>query len=197
MRSDTTGKNHTIERVVGRRVLMGRRLGELRVARRMTLRQAARASGLSPSFISMVERGETEIAISRLIRLCDAYRVVVAELLADMHGPFVEYMALDDALQVPDAEAGVDLRYLCSPSWHMAPFRIGLEPGARLEGLKHPVEEFVHCVAGTPTMIVGGVEWLLRPGDTLVIPPHVGHGYANMASGPALLVGAVERNAVT
>lgn len=159
----------------------------------MSLRDAAAAADLSPSFIGLVEKGETEIAISRLIRLADAYGAGVADLLADVHEPQVEYVPMDDALTVPTNVEGVEILYLASPSWPMEPFLVRLEPGAQLTGLRHAAEEFVHCVEGHPTLHVGAFEQAMAPGDTISVPSLAEHAYINASTEKALLVGAVRR----
>ncbi len=172
---------------------IGERLRQLRIAKGMSLRDAATAAGLSASFISLVERGETEIAISRLIRLADTYGIVVADLLDNVHEPAVEFVPAAAAHEIPRAGDEVIVSYLASPSWTMQPFLVRLQPGARLDSLSHTAEEFLHCVSGQPTLIVAGEKQPLSPGDTLFLPPHVEHCYTNPGSEPATLVGAIRR----
>ncbi len=172
---------------------IGRRLKALRQDRQMSLRDAGNVAGLSPSFIGLVERGETEIAISRLIRLADAYGCVVADLLADVHEPRVEYMPISQALSMPTNVQGVEILYLASPSWPMEPFMVRLEPHARLEGLRHNSEEFLHCITGTPALRVGDQVQPLAPGDTIFVPRLAEHAYLNEADQSAVLLGAVHR----
>ena len=172
---------------------IGERLRRVRLQRHMSLRDVATAAGLSPSFVSLVERGETEIAISRLIRLADACGVVLIDLLDTVRDPAVEFVPAEQGRHVPRDDDGVEVIYLASPSWSMQPFKVELGPGATLDSLAHPTEEFVHCVSGLPTMTVLGEERQLRPGDTLVLPAFAEHTYGNRADEPAVLVGAVRR----
>lgn len=133
---------------------IGERLHRVRLQRHMSLRDVAAAAGLSPSFVSLVERGETEIAISRLIRLADACGVVLVDLLDTVHEPAVEFVPGEQGRHVPRDEDDVEVIYLASPSWSMQPFKVELGPGATLDSLAHPTEEFVHPM---PTF--------RRPGD--------------------------------
>lgn len=175
---------------------IGERLRQIRVARGMSLREAASSAGLSPSFISLVERGETEIAISRLIRLADSYDIVVADLLDNVHEPAVEFVAAGEAHEIPRAGDDVVVAYVGSPSWSMQPFLVRLLPGARLDSLAHSVEEFLHCLEGYPHMIVGGLPQPMSPGDTLFVPAHVEHSYTNPGGEGAVLIGAIRRHEV-
>lgn len=159
----------------------------------MSLRDAANRAGLSASFVGLVERGSTEIAISRLIRLADAYGALVADLLADVHESRVEFVAAADALQAETNVEGVEIVYLATPSWGMEPFVVRLEPGAKLGGLSHGTEEFIHCIAGEATLSVAGQAYKMAPGDTILIPPLAEHCYANDAKVQATVIGAIIR----
>ena len=175
---------------------LGAALRALRQERGMSLTAAAEASGLSRSFISMVENGTTEIAVSRLIRLAGAYGAFAADLLTSVHATTdPEFVSLDGAFEAPAPPPGIELRYLASASWRIQPFMVVLQPGARLDRLSHAGTEFVHCVEGTVRMTVAGQSYDLSEGDTLVIPEHAEHAYANETGSTARIVGGVERPA--
>lgn len=173
------------------RSALGAHLLELRQHSGKSLREAAGLAGLSPAFVSLVERGQTEIGLSRLIRLADAYDANIADLLAEIHGPDVEYVSASEALTPPRAPGDPKVVYLTSPSWQLQPFRIEIEPGASLNSLSHAGEEFIHCVAGEVEMTVTGRTWTLSTGDTIVIPPRAQHAYRNAGTSLAIVVGAV------
>jgi len=170
---------------------LGAHLRTLRTESGKSLREAAGLASLSPQFISLVERGQTEIGLSRLIRLADAYDANIADLLAEINGRDVEFVAAADAFTAPRAKGDPKVVYLTSPSWQLQPFRIEVEPAAKLEGLSHAGEEFVHCVTGILTMTINGREWELHPGDTVVVPPRAQHAYRNDRDELAVAVGAV------
>ncbi len=174
------------------RQALGSHLRDLRLRSGRSLRDAAALAALSPQFISLVERGQTEIGLSRLIRLADAYDANIADLLAEINSRDVEFVAAADALTAPGAKDDPTVIYLTSPSWQLQPFRIEIAPGAKLEGLSHAGEEFIHCISGGAiTMTISGREWELRPGDTIVVPPRAQHAYRNDSGKHAVAIGAV------
>lgn len=173
------------------RSALGERLLELRRRSGKTLREAAKLADLSPAFVSLVERGQTEIGLSRLIRLADAYDANIADLLAEIHGREVEFVPAAQALTPPRSQGDPKVTYLTSPSWRIQPFRIEIEPGASLESLAHAGEEFIHCVAGQVQMTIAGRVWTLAVGDTIVVPPRAQHAYRNDGDDLAVVVGAV------
>jgi quercetin dioxygenase-like cupin family protein len=175
---------------------IGRKLHELRRERGMSLREAAQRSGLSASFISLVERGETEIAISRLVRLTDAYGTLVADLLADAD-PVNDSLlrSLDEGRHIVEAGGDVDVVYIPAPDWSAQPFMVTLKPGAHMDDIAHTGQEFLHCLSGNPKVEVNGRAYELRPGDTVFIPRRAQHSYSNPGRGNAVILGAARRAA--
>lgn len=174
---------------------IGERLREMRQQRNLTLSQAARAAEISPSFLGMLERGTSTVSISRLLALASVYEVSIADLLANVGEPRTEFVRSSEGLVAPVDSDDVTIVYLSSPSWSMQPFMVRLEPGAHLESLSHAAEEFVHCISGSPTMIVDQTEeFAMSPGDTLFLPPGVVHTYINDTRGIAVLLGAVRHS---
>jgi transcriptional regulator with XRE-family HTH domain len=66
---------------------LGRRLKALRHNRGLSLKEVGAETGVSASFISMVETGRNDLSVGRLLVLADFYGVglddIVAELDAD------------------------------------------------------------------------------------------------------------------
>ena len=65
---------------------LGRRLRLLRALRGLSLEGAGKLLDCSPSFLSMLERGQTDVALGRFNRICAAYGVHPGELLLE-HAP--------------------------------------------------------------------------------------------------------------
>ena len=63
-------------------IAVGRRLREIRTARRLTLREVADRAGISESFLSQVERGRTGATIASLQRIAAALDLAVSDLFA-------------------------------------------------------------------------------------------------------------------
>lgn len=65
---------------------VGERLRELRVGRRLTLKEVASRAGLSESFVSQLERGRTGTSLKTLQRLTTALGVELGDIF-DTHPP--------------------------------------------------------------------------------------------------------------
>ena len=64
---------------------VGRKLRELRKDYRYTLKDVKEKTGLSISFLSDVERGQTKPSLDSLQKLAGCYKVATSDLLEDSH----------------------------------------------------------------------------------------------------------------
>ncbi|HEX5193743.1 MAG TPA: cupin domain-containing protein [Solirubrobacteraceae bacterium] len=174
---------------------IGRRLAAVRTRQGLSVRRAAELAGLSRSFVTMVEKGASEIAVSRLIRLANVYNLGISDLLDGPAALSPEFMPANATRVFPGDGEAVRIRYLSSPSWEIQPFLVDLAPAGTLEDLRHPGDEFIHCLTGLPTVVVDGTAHLMHPGDTITLPSRATHSYINSADAPAQLIGGVRRYA--
>jgi transcriptional regulator with XRE-family HTH domain len=184
---------HEEDSALAARRAIGTRLRDARKLRGITIVEAAKKAGLSRSFVAMVESGSSEIAVSRLIRLADVYDISIPDLLDAAPTNSAEFLPANAVRVFPTGMDTVAIHYLSGPSWGVQPFKVDLQPGARLEGLRHLGDEFIHCLVGTPTVVVDDIEYPLRPGDTVTLPSRATHSYLNPAQEPARLIGGVSR----
>src|SRR5947209_16014989 len=62
---------------------IGLRIKEIRLARGMTLQSVSDVSGLSPSMLSLVERGRASPSIGSLVVIASALAVTMSDLVAN------------------------------------------------------------------------------------------------------------------
>ncbi len=65
----------------GHKTELAARLKQLRAEHGLSLSQLARATGISSSFLSLIEQAQSDITIGRLVRLAEFYDVELADLL--------------------------------------------------------------------------------------------------------------------
>lgn len=176
------------------RGLLGERLRILRVRRRLSLADVALGTGLSRSFVALVESGQTDISVARLVRLAEFYGVWISDLVGSI-GPAVELLRPDEARLLPTSDEGIELLLLTQqPVRGLLPFRVRLAPGSTLDGgVAHAGEEFVHCIAGEVELLVVDDVRHLSVGDTASFPGRLPHSYRNAGSEEAVLIGATMR----
>lgn len=148
---------------------LGAGLRALRQERRLSLSDVADATGISASFVSLVENGRSDITIGRLTRLVDFYGVTINDLLPAPSGEDPDVVRKSEARQLHSPDEGIDVYLLTSGTDRsMMPMLLVFEPGAGLAELgRHPGEEFVHVLDGELRLEVEGSEpRLLRAGDS-------------------------------
>jgi transcriptional regulator with XRE-family HTH domain len=171
---------------------LGHRLRALRLAHSYTLQQVAERSGLSRSFLSMLENGRTNISAMRLQKLAGVFGLGLGDLLPNESG--------QGSLQVVRAGEGEHLKgfppgvkatlYVRDPHRRVQPVHLTLEPGARNHNEEgHAGDEFLLVLRGRVEVTVGeGEATLLEVGDAAFYSSALPHTYRNPGTETAHLL---------
>jgi transcriptional regulator with XRE-family HTH domain len=172
---------------------LGRALRRLRQERELSLTDVATATGLSVSFLSVVEKGRSDIAIGRLMRIMRFYRVRVGDLVEE-RTPAAQLVVRRGEERRVRSQEGVDLYLLTADTDRaMMPVLTTYAPHARQTNLEpHDGETFVHILEGTLLLeLAGQPPLVLRAGDTAYFKPNPAPTLTNLGDTPVRLVGAV------
>jgi transcriptional regulator with XRE-family HTH domain len=169
---------------------VGPRLRRLRRLRGATLQEVAREAGISHSFLSMVERGKADVALSRLTRLAKIYGVTLSELFAE-EGPGARPVIVSDHdMLAVDRGPGITYRY-----WTAATvageqlIHVCFEPGAGFRDLlAHRGEDFVWVIRGELTLMYGSDDYRVPAGKAVAYAATVPHAFRNPTRRKAELV---------
>jgi transcriptional regulator with XRE-family HTH domain len=170
---------------------VGQKLRNLRKVRGLKLQDLARGTGLSASFLSMVETGKSDITLARLQRIVQFYGITIGSLLDGAEADRVvtranERSPLDlpaegvkTELMVPDLNRRIEALLMT------------FEPGADYEGsLSHEGEEVIFIVEGRLELILDEKErYILNKGDTASYPSTRTHRFRNIHSSISILYG--------
>jgi transcriptional regulator with XRE-family HTH domain len=169
---------------------VGTALRQVRNARSLSLADVAEATGISASFLSLVENNRSDITIGRLVRLIDFYRISITDLLpfaARMDYP--EVIHPDERRSLKSPVEGIDVYLLTADTdRQMMPLEVHFQPGASLaEPGRHAGEEWLLVLEGDLRLELEGADArVLGRGDTAYYPAERPHLLAN-ASETALL----------
>lgn len=140
----------------------------LRTAQKMTQSELASRAGLSTSFISQLERGNTNVTFSTLTRLCAALGTTVGHLFPapQPHGRIVrfaecrhlDYNGIDKYVLTREEMGDVDVCLFDFPP--------GSSSGLRLPPGIERTELWI-CMAGYLGIDIGSDVHLLKSGDSL------------------------------
>jgi quercetin dioxygenase-like cupin family protein len=162
---------------------LGAHLHRARTSRNLSLADVAEATGISASFLSLVEKERSDITIGRLVRLIDFYGISISDILPGTTvGGYPQVVTPPERRLLHSPAEGIDV-YLLTPDTRrqMMPLQVEFEPGARLaEPGRHAGEEWVLVVEGELRLELEGAEpRILGPGDAAYYPAERPHLFAN------------------
>jgi transcriptional regulator with XRE-family HTH domain len=170
---------------------LGRRLKALRFSRGLSLKDVAAKTGVSASFLSMVETGRNEMTVGRLVLMADFYEVGLGDLLPerDMERPVV--LRRDDRRTVDSSDRRVRTELLAS--WHhgeMTSSFLHFDAGAKLSQLApHAGPEFVLALLGTVAIkFANDTSVVLEEGDSVWFEASRRHHYVNVGESEAQIL---------
>ena len=171
---------------------LGRKLRSVRDGRGLSVSELARRSGLSQSFLSQFESGQSDISVGRLVRLAQALDVDVGDLLAERSRSGERIVRANEQLELPTPSAGLRLQLLAPSLDHSRTNAVGtLEGGSVAEpNFSNPgSESLVYVLKGVARIeLRGGRAFLLRPGDSISYRSDEFERMANPRSRPCFFV---------
>jgi transcriptional regulator with XRE-family HTH domain len=171
---------------------LGPRLRQLRAKRALSLVEVAEATGISPSFLSMVENGQSDITVSRLMRLVHWYGVSIADLLQQPNRSLVRVVRGGEQRSLELKNEQIRIFMLTPDGQHaMMPVINVYGPGGGMaEATQHEGEEFIHVQRGTVELTIGEEDPIvLEAGDSAYYRADVPHLFRNAGDGEAHFLG--------
>jgi transcriptional regulator with XRE-family HTH domain len=183
------------------RRLLGLRLRELRRLRGLTTRELAARSGVSTSMINQIETGTSGASVSSLRRIASGLDVPLAEffLSGDVGtestppAPSVGVVRRDERRRLQLPESHVVYELLTPDLTSEIEFVwIELEPDhPPVEPMSHPGRECCVVIAGTLTSVIGGEEYTLEAGDSIVFDCSIPHTTENRGRETVIQISAI------
>lgn len=176
--------------------VLGNRLKAIRTSKGLSLAKVARDTGISRSFLSLVEAGTNEISISRLMRLLRFYGVSFSEVV-DVHGPDdYDLVRREDRRRVTSHGEHLVMHLLARDSNRsMLPMIVEIEAGGGFsEYGRHPGEECIHVLEGSVEISFEHApddRKVLTAGDTVWFPGERGHLVRGAGDAPARLIAVI------
>jgi transcriptional regulator with XRE-family HTH domain len=171
---------------------LGRRLRRLRASRGLSLTDVAEGAAISPSFLSMVENGQSDITVSRLMRLVHWYGIGIADLLPEPGGLPVRVVTAADRRALELDDEGITILMLAPHGQNsmMPVMNVYKAGGGMAEAARHEGEEFIHVLDGVVELTFGNAEpMLLQAGDSAYYRADVPHSFRNAGTGEARFIG--------
>jgi transcriptional regulator with XRE-family HTH domain len=177
------------------RLHLGLRLRTLRKERHLSLDDVAKGSGISRSFLSLLENDRSDVSFSKLIRLVNFYGISVTDIMPDPEVDVDQIIVRrEERKHVESPGEGMDVFLLSPDTKHkMMPVVEEFQPGGAMrEYSSHEGEEFLFVLQGEIEVSIEGREpFVLRHGDSAYYSAEVPHRFRNAGEGVALLFAVV------
>lgn len=174
---------------------LGEALRAIRTDRGLSLGAVAAATGISRSFLSLVENDKSEITVGRLTRLIDFYGISIADLIPAAAPVDPEVVRTDERRLIHSEAEGIDF-FLLTPDNDrtMMPMIVEFAPGAGLaEHGRHPGDEFIVVLSGELELDLQGSEpRRLRAGDAAYYSAERPHRFRNASDRKELRILCVD-----
>lgn len=149
---------------------IGARIRQFRIQKALTLQALGRVTGLSPSMLSLVERGKTSPSIGTLIVVCSALEVAMSDLVAIEDRTARDPVSRLGEQPVFQTSAGVRRQVLRAD--HVRGVEIAVneyapDTGNALGPVHHAGFEYGVVLEGRLTVEVDGAQHVLQPGDLI------------------------------
>ncbi|MCM3118618.1 XRE family transcriptional regulator [Neobacillus sp. MER 74] len=160
---------------------VSKKIRELRLEKKLTLKDLSEKTGLSISFLSQVERAASSIAITSLKKLADAFDVPITDFFEDFANKNYK-VTVEEQKPFRIEGAGAIYTRLGGefPGRAVEPLLVTFPPGEPKEKIvTHPGEEFYYILEGAMIVTIEGKEYILKPGDTIHFPSTIPHSITN------------------
>lgn len=165
-------------------------LKRMRQARKLSIRDVAEGSGLSASFLSAVERGESDVSIGRLARIAEFFDQDLGSMLgysARLSRP--SFVGKSDRVFM-NRGRGVRYELLRLPGLNLELAVMSFEPrSAFRDELTHEGIDTLYVTAGEVVLRVNESDYPMRAGECAVYSAGFAHSVRNDSPRAASVLG--------
>ena len=159
--------------------LPGHRFRRLRMRRKLSLAQVARATSVSVGFLSALERGQMRCSIGTLRRIARFYKTNIISLF-ETNGEG-QHLVRPSQRKILETSPKVRMELLAWGNTAMEPHLFRVKPGGGSgESYSHEGEEFLHVLRGEFELwLHNDGHYLLKAGDSLYFESSTPHRWKN------------------
>jgi len=159
--------------------LPGHRFRRLRMRRKLSLAQVARATNVSVGFLSALERGQMRCSIGTLRRIARFYKTNIISLF-ETNGEG-QHLVRPSQRKILETSPKVRMELLAWGNTAMEPHLFRVKPGGGSgESYSHEGEEFLHVLRGEFELWLHNQgHYLLKAGDSLYFESSTPHRWKN------------------
>lgn len=169
------------------------KIRDLRMKRNLTLAKLSEKTDLSISFLSRVEKGSTNLAITSLKKIADAYGISMNYFFDEEHG-FSYVKSKQDQKKIKIEGIDEELIRLNGEfnGREIDPYHIKVLPHTMSKvGFTHQGEEFYYVLEGEITFIIDDESYKVKKGDSIHYPSYLPHNFENRTDKSVSMINVV------
>ena len=168
--------------------IVGANIRRLRKDKNFSSREFAQKIGVSPSFISQVEKGKISPSLSKLKDIADGLNTTVGLLIGEtVHNSSSPVVRKANRRHTNHLGDGIDVELLTlsDPFKQMEPILIKLESHASSgdHQYQHYGQEFIFVLKGSIKICLNSKEYILNEEDSMYFNSNIPHSFQNMCRG--------------
>ncbi len=168
---------------------LGQKIGRLRQERGLTLQEVSDGSGLTPSFLSRLERDKVNISVANLRKLALFFNVQMTHFFEgednQQAGQVVRPL---DRVKLSLDDAPVQVYSLLPANGELEARLIEAQPGSGQQGFSGKGHQMVYLLQGRLHYQLGEEEYMLTEGDTLFYHDDLAHNWVNVGDDTAVIL---------
>lgn len=168
---------------------LGQKIGRLRQERGLTLQEVSEGSGLTPSFLSRLERDKVNISVANLRKLAQFFSVQMTHFFEGEDDQQVgQVVRVADRVRLSLDDTPVQVFSLLPPNSDMEARLIEARPGSGQQGFSNRGSQMVLVLEGRLRYTLGDEEYELAAGDTLFYRDDVAYSWTNAGEERAVVL---------
>jgi transcriptional regulator with XRE-family HTH domain len=159
---------------------LGQKIGRLRQERGLTLQEVSEGSGLTPSFLSRLERDKVNISVANLRKLAQFFSVQMTHFFEGEDSQQIgQVVTPAERVRLSLDDAPVQVYSLLPPNSDVEARLIEARSGSGQQGFSNRGSQMIMVIDGELHFALGDEEYTLHPGDTLFYRDDVAHSWVN------------------
>lgn len=168
---------------------LGQKIGRLRQERGLTLQEVSDGSGLTPSFLSRLERDKVNISVANLRKLALFFNVQMTHFFeGEGNQQAGQILRRTDRVKLSLDDAPVQVYSLLPPNGDMEARLMEAQPGSGQQGFSGRGSQMVYLLRGRLQYQLGEEEYILEEGDTLFYRDDLAHSWVNIGDDVAVVL---------
>jgi quercetin dioxygenase-like cupin family protein len=153
------------------------------------LQEVSDGSGLTPSFLSRLERDKVNISVANLRKLAMFFSVQMTYFFdGEDNQQTGQVVRLAERIKLSLDEAPVQVYSILPPNGELEARLMEAVPGSSQQGFSNTGGQMVYVLNGHLRYQLGEQEYTLEPGDTLFYRDDVATNWVNVGDSPAMLL---------